>query len=724
MADNNTGDSETTLAKLLTELYIAAGSPSTERIVADAVSGVSYPRRLSRISVAQLLHDPVGWMPRHRDDFLAVIEVLYRYARTGEWNSDERTRWAKLHSRALRQQYRGQALDSVKSPEPGRGTEIVPRYVNLAITRIVQGTPVPRQLALATSRQYLLRMDIGDIDAASLVERAAAFPTQQLPASEHGYWLSVGSSSSQLLVGAESVHLFLPVTGPAWVCGCTPGDMPHTCDPDTRSKYAYIPFTTPPLKTHARLRIGLYFAATIVQTFALSLCVETDETPAEPASAVCDYSLTPDLANLARLPRREVSAVADSDGATHHLVITRAAGDTPATTTVVASLSDGARTQLTRSVREMLLDIHVDEVEVGLLHKRRRLRNRYRDNNSAVSLDQFRSDLHRLAVLGRALWTGLFGTVVRGDELMYQLATVSGLRIQIATPPTSRFVFPWAVVYDIPLGSAPDALHDCPVLNSWDLTATRTPLLPDGSCPYAHQHGLNTVCPSGFWGYRHLIDQPLPAQGAPIVTRLAKGPTNTPVVVGVGTAGLGAEAVRMHLHTVELTLGRPLTQCVHTDDLRTALAGDTVAVVYFFCHGRWRAGPTGYIETRLELAEDQIVAAGDLLAWKQIWGQQHWSDGGPLVFVNGCHTLDVKPDSVTDLVTGFSRIGASGVIGTETTLHQNLAAEAAEIFWRAIAVDRTTAGEALQRLRHTLLAKGNLLGLAYTAYCATELRLV
>lgn len=599
----------------------------------------------------------------------------------------------------------------------------VPRYVNIVVTRRDEGSPMPRQVALAAAGQYRLRISIGDIDAASLIDRPALFPVDQLPVSEEGHWLSVGLSSGQLLVAADPVHLFLPRTGPAWVCACTPGIPAHRCTPTARSLFAYIPVTAPPVKTRARVRVGLYFGATIVQTFVLTLSVDTDEIAAEPATALCDYSLTPDLDDIAGLPRRDVSALADSDGGTHRLVITRLTGD-GTTTTVVASVGDGGRTDLVRSVRAALLAMHVEDIEVGVIHKRRQMRNRYQENNSAATIEQFRADLRRLAALGRALWTGLFGTIVSGSDVMYEIARTAGLRIQIATPATSRFVFPWAVVYDIPLQSAPELFHDCPVLDTWDLTAQDTPLLPDGRCPYTDQHDIGTICPSGFWGYRHLIDQPVPAEGTRVTTVVSAGSATAAAVAGIGAAGLVPESVAAHLRTVELAIGRPLTQCGRTEDLRTALARDEVAVVYFFCHGRWHPGPTGSIESRLELDEGQMVAAGDLFAWKQVWGHHHWATGGPLVFVNGCHTLDVTPDSVTDLVAGFSRIGASGVIGTETTVHQNLAAEAGEIFWRALAVDRSSAGDSLRHLRHSLLAKGNLLGLAYTAYCATELRIL
>ena len=49
--------------------------------------------------------------------------------------------------------------------------------------------------------------------------------------------------------------------------------------------------------------------------------------------------------------------------------------------------------------------------------------------------------------------------------------------------------------------------------------------------------------------------------------------------------------------------------------------------------------------------------------------------------------------------------------------------EAAELLLSHFASSDVGLGEAVRRMRHDLLAKGNLLGLAYTAYCSADLRI-
>ena len=88
---------------------------------------------------------------------------------------------------------------------------------------------------------------------------------------------------------------------------------------------------------------------------------------------------------------------------------------------------------------------------------------------------------------------------------------------------------------------------------------------------------------------------------------------------------------------------------------------------------------------------------------------RHWSTSAPLVVLTGCHTAELTPQSP---------------VGTEITLEQPMAGEAAELLLGHFAGGEIGMGEALRRMRLDLLAKGNLLGLAFTAYCSSDLQLV
>ena len=69
----------------------------------------------------------------------------------------------------------------------------------------------------------------------------------------------------------------------------------------------------------------------------------------------------------------------------------------------------------------------------------------------------------------------------------------------------------------------------------------------------------------------------------------------------------------------------------------------------------------------------------------------------------------------------FVAAGASGVIGTEVAISQPVAGEAAQELLAALRLDDASVGSALQHMRRALVAKGNVMGLAYNAYCSVDL---
>ena len=85
--------------------------------------------------------------------------------------------------------------------------------------------------------------------------------------------------------------------------------------------------------------------------------------------------------------------------------------------------------------------------------------------------------------------------------------------------------------------------------------------------------------------------------------------------------------------------------------------------------------------------------------------------------------MELTPESLVNFADAFASAKAGGVIGTEITIEQRVANEAAEQFLLHFG-NKKPVGEALNRMRLHFLQKGNLLGLAYTAYCSSDLRLV
>ncbi|WP_163567966.1 hypothetical protein [Fodinicola feengrottensis] len=101
-----------------------------------------------------------------------------------------------------------------------------------------------------------------------------------------------------------------------------------------------------------------------------------------------------------------------------------------------------------------------------------------------------------------------------------------------------------------------------------------------------------------------------------------------------------------------------------------------------------------------------------------------WSLSRPLVFLNGCRTTELSPERAIEFVSFFVQDAwASGVIGTEITVFEPMAAAFAQDCLHAFLVEGHPIGAAVTRARISLLAAGNPLGLAYIPYVLPSIRM-
>ncbi len=202
------------------------------------------------------------------------------------------------------------------------------------------------------------------------------------------------------------------------------------------------------------------------------------------------------------------------------------------------------------------------------------------------------------------------------------------------------------------------------------------------------------------------------------------GALTGPIAVALSRR-LDPELTADHLARLPTSLQRD--DCYARADFQAAMAKPDRELVYFYCHGDRKQlaaleGPSPV----LEIGDGEYIATGDIVAWASIeggWPPEHWQATKPLIFINGCHTAEVTPVQAADFVKAFMGAGAAGVVGTEIMLDQPVASEAAEELLATLLGDGSTVGSALQTMRRTLLAKGNVMGLAYTAYCSASLAL-
>ncbi len=596
-----------------------------------------------------------------------------------------------------------------------KGIEVTPgpapRYLNVVVAGEDGWKPHPPTRPLMAGGTYDLLLDIGALSSDSIVEDPDAVPAEQLPPREQGHWLELGIVSTDFVVSHLLRHLFLPSEGPAWICDCEPGGA-HRCSSGERRYTIRFGLKVPVEPGPAHARITLYFENNVVQSLRMSADVIAANEPAAPGrvAAVTDYTLSERLADVDRLEPRLASFVVNEMSRGTHLLVFKGGDDK----TVPIAFSEGQLTAAMGEMRELLLDVQIKKIGN---HRESRLLP-----GNRKSPDDLRADLTRLAEAGADFWTALYG--VAGDPLI-QAEEGESRTIQIARVPSSVFVFPWAAVYDLPLGSPEEGYQYCPLIENWDGEAA---LVPVGAtdCPHAAEHRSveNVICPFGFWGFRYAIEEPASTENrtAPLSVNAA-----APLSLAVAKS-LELDAAETERHLEEL--GRRLpgfdqTTAASRTEVQERLAEPKLEIAYFYCHGR---AATESAKACLEVGKADRIEPRQIVSWRRTaWNEvpDHWLRTKPLVFLNGCHTADLSPQTPVNFVDCFSQVGASGVVGTEITLEQKMASEASEVFFGYLAATPGLgAGEALRRTRLHFLGKGNLLGLAYTTYCRAELTLV
>ncbi|MGW0750223.1 CHAT domain-containing protein [Streptomyces sp. NPDC002587] len=623
-------------------------------------------------------------------------------------------------------------------PDPGTAEPAAPegpadaappadRYLNLCLTWPISQRVVARDWLLGAGQGYQLRLDIGELNQESLLQGSARpLPGDALPhvdSGGQGDWLQINVLSEDFLVPDRRHAMFLPLGGHAYVCPCPPGSR-HVCRPEHRGKYVWIPVTAPDgPRFEASVRVTVSYRGNLLQSATVLAPVAEREAPTGGAlRGEIDFTLTAGFLGLDELPSRD-AAIRISRGSDGAMLVDVEGGDRPVSTFWLTEAQiEGA---LSRA-RAVLTDVHATRAVPPEKPGDKGIPPRDRlgpDNDKGP--EEFRHDLWRLAAVGWDLLHLLAPVPAQRAALRDRLREPA--TIQICRQQGQPLMFPWALVYDIPVDTG-----DSPVFCEAGLEQARH---GDGTgrvCRESARHTRNTVCPYGFWGFRHAIEQPTSRKDrGTLPLRAGRGLGEPRVTVGRALTLPRADLTERHMDTLRQQFG---ADNVRDCDSRTTLLDELFRAgqdcVYFYCHGRSQkdaADRTG--ATALEIGHGQLVKPADISARMTgtadvtaTKGWQDWEENAPLVFLNGCHTADDTPGTWLTFVDVFSSLGASGVIGTEISVGQNFAGEVAQSFWRHF-LEGLTVGESLHRVRAELLGKGNLLGLAYTAYCCADLRL-
>lgn len=546
-----------------------------------------------------------------------------------------------------------------------------------------------------------VRVDIGPLGDTN-VRDPEPLPEEHLPNEPLWLDLMLTSLDFELDPGSSETD-----RAPALHSGfLLPADRALPALTDREERFVYFPLAAPPVPKVARARLGIYFRDALVQSFVLAADLATREFTVE-----SDFRVSKSLAHLGAIadrPRVSVFVNDNHDGL--HTVVARSRDEQRPRGTSFEVQEAGVRAVAT--LREKLTD--------------RAPGQRQRDKRSLVrDLQTFAPEGHRMYQSFRA---GLLDTLVE----LWQNPEAAVL--SITRPTTSTFSLPWALIYDIGLDEAlmdqPTRLDVCPIVTEWD---GESPLVAGDlrQCPKATEvnHRLNLLCPFGFWGFRYSIESVSTRDQTTDVIRV---PARAMAAASVTRVVDDMDALRSHLGDLEnlfqTRLGLDNGVAVAQDrDSTYANLEQPLSLVYFYCHGERTDDES---ETYLAVGNHELIPPTDLVNrifdWTLDQGHRPWRDTGPLVFINACHSLEIKPTTTMSYVDAFvAEAHASGVIGTEVKVEQGLAREFAgrffELLLGADAVPRTV-DEALRQTRLEFLASGNLFGLVYTPHCWATLR--
>jgi hypothetical protein len=558
----------------------------------------------------------------------------------------------------------------------------------------------------------LLPVDIGAPSSLSQVQDPVPFPDWQLPAGD--LVIDVVVTSTTFTVGpfTEGADRLRVPAGHAHASHFVlPGDGGPARAADGGSGLAFA-LGAPRSLGPARLRIIYYFRGAIVQSQLLAAVIAQPvpaggQTPAW--SLVTDYTISrylPGVVDISRRPR--LSVVLNGDGAGHEIYVRMpgpADGQRPTAAVSLPPAIAGA----VRDLRRALAGEPVAPATV------------------TQSRAQLITAMRTIAPLGWQLCAALFPGL---QEVLYSLqAGPAPALLHVARPAGVTLSVPWALLYTTSLdsrhGPGFQSVPLCPLLSNWD---GRAPLVSSGQtfCPHAGSisHTADLLCPFGFLGFRHDIEQ-LNSADRPVVTITA--PSGSRVVIAETAYQIDRKALQHHVTGLRQAFARlpgvDVEEAASKDQLKQLICAD-LPVIYFLCHGeRPRAGSP---ETFLGIGDREHLTPADFIGWVQdAFLSQHirvWDQIRPLIFINACHSAELDPAALFNYIDAFVGMGhAAGVIGTEVKVSQELAMEFARCFFDELLSPGITVGMAMRHARLAFLAKGNLFGLNYTPYCWADL---
>lgn len=689
-----------------------------------ATLGVARPRGDSELREA-LTEVIVAFTPERACKYLSVIDDLRRLR---ELSSE-----APDMAAALRRQLSEEGLRFVKAPtrrrrrraRPGRTrllgpvSEEVDRLQPPSIKRVFDGLirpPSPTSELRREGEPRLPRV----VSTGFLAEDYGKLSLWRAlePSTDYWFWLEIGAPVAGSIevtpVDVEGVEVGARLSV---VVSGFPGELEVREALDTgvlelgeqRASVVRAPLNldgcmafpvrSPAKSGPARLRCNLYRDGILVQS-RLVVAHIGDENPLDgPAlHSELEYALSRQLdpAGLERLPSADLSISINGNETTHQVRFFAADGERKADVTLSEQELQGIIDACRATLREVAWNTP-EEWEKGIPT----------NYDTPPSMTMRQRHLVQLATIGYRQYAQLAERLA-GDRDPIRLSERirPPQRIELAADP--KQFLPAAVLYDHPIETgAETGIETCEAFAGW--LGSGAPREDSrclmGECP--NYDDLQVVCPAGFWGFRHELGWPVSDELETIGTLQCDG--RPELGVGIATDLLlrddHEKELRNRFHHLDLTETREgfFEMLQRRDD----------QVVYLYCHGGMTPKQAAFV--RLGPATEKKITAAELFTLRRKLGALEHER--PLVFLNGCRTGAISPQSRFELVSGFIKdIGAAGVIATEITVFEPMASVFATTFLAAFLSDGMTVGQAIRHARVELLRTGNPLGLVYIPF--------
>ncbi len=393
-------------------------------------------------------------------------------------------------------------------------------------------------------------MQIGRRLPESIVANPVPVPETQLePFLERdGFHLRVVLSSRQFEILDAEQELVLPPAGP--------------------SKMIHFRLRTPPADDSLQLRAAIYYQNNLLQ----SIRVTAD---AEGNRAEVEYCLCGTMHDVDMYPPRSVNFLLnESRDGTHTFAV--AGTDIRENFTFTEGEMRNALRETRRTLLEICARLDVNGNPIGY---------RFASETNRGTRAQFEKDIRKLAYAGRDLYAVFVTNKNQTFAKKLRASLIPKFHIQVAAMRSAKYVFPWSLVYD-KLLLEEESNVVCPEFLA-DVEGSRGfRCLSSSGCPNVNDS--NVICPSGFWGYRHVIEQPPSiAQEETTAARdlpLRLDVTGDPKLM----MAVSLELAHADKHYKELKRVRPYQIDLTRDKKATvdAMLGQPAPnLVYFYCHG-------------------------------------------------------------------------------------------------------------------------------------------